>query len=160
MPALPSSTRYANYDTSVVLFVPTIADPSAPTRIELDAGTDLTGEISDASGWTVEGADIDTPDLKSEFVSKVPGRTSSPDSSLTFYASENGTDVRDVLTYKQAGYIVVMNGGDVAGQPMDVFPVRVKSGLVPTLSVGDETAKIAVGFSITREPSLSVPVPA
>ncbi len=160
MPALPQSTRYTNYDSSIVLFVPTIANPASPTRAELTAGTDLTGEISDASGWTVDGAEVDTPDLKSEFVSKIPGRTSSPDSSLTFYASEDGEDVRGVLAYKQAGFIVLMSGGDVPTQPMDVFPVRVKSALVPTLSTGDDAAVIPVGFSITREPSLNVPIPA
>jgi hypothetical protein len=161
MPALPQATRYANYDTSVVYFVPTIADPGlAATRAEIDAGTDLTGEISDASGWTVSGAEIDAPDLKSEFVNKVPGRTSAENSSFTFYADEAGNDVRDVLPYKTSGFIVIMNGGYVAGQPMDVFPVRVRTAASPTLSVGDDLARISVGFSITREPALNLPIPA
>lgn len=162
MAALPQSIRFANYDTSVVLFVPTIANAGlAATRAELTAGTDLTGEISDVSGWNVEGATIDAPDLKSEFVGKVPGRTSAPDSSLTFYASENGTDVRQVLPYKTTGYIVTMPGGDVPSTgKMNVYPIRVTNPGVPSISTGDELSKINIGFAITREPKLDLAIPA
>lgn len=163
MPAtpLPKATRYTNYDTSRVYFLPAIASTTlAATRAEINAGTELTSEIADASGWTISGNDVEAPDLKSEFVNKVPGRTNSEDSSLTFYADEAGNDVRDVLPYKTSGYIVIMNGGDVAGRPMDVFPVRVKTASPPTLSVGDEVARVTVGFSITREPALNLAIPA
>ena len=162
MAVLPTSVRYANFDTTVIHFVPTIASATlAATRAEITAGTNLTGEISDVSGFTVTGSTIDAPDLLSEFVSKVPGRTSAEDSSLTFYASENGTDVRSILPYKTTGYIVIMPGGDVPSTgKMDVFPVRVTSAASPTISVGDDLAKINVGFAITREPKLNVAIPA
>jgi hypothetical protein len=160
MAALPQAIRYANYDTTVVHYLPTIAAANlTPTRAEITAGTDLTGEISDISGFTVTGNDIDAPDLKSEFVSKVPGRTNAEDSSLTFYASEDGNDVRDVLPYKTSGFIVFMDGGDIAGRPMDVYPVRVRSVGV-TRSVGDDLSRVVVGFSITREPAQNLAVPA
>lgn len=159
MPTLPVSTRYANFDNTVIYFVPTIAATTMiPTKAEIDAGTDLTGEISDVSGFTVSGSDIDAPDLKSEFVSKVPGRTSAEDSSLTFYADEVGNDARDVLPYKTTGYIVIMHGGYVATQPMDVFPIRVRSVGKP-VSVSDTLATVVIGCSITREPVLDAPIP-
>lgn len=162
MATLPTSIRFANYDTTVIHFVPTIASTTlAATRAEINAGTDLTGEISDVSGWSLTGATIDAPDLKSEFVSKVAGRTSAEDSSLTFYASENSTDVRSVLPYKTSGYIVVMPGGDVPTTgKMNVYPVRVTNPGVPTVSTGDELSKITIGFAITREPKLDVAIPA
>lgn len=161
MAVLSSSIRYASYATSVIHFVPTIADAGfAATRIEINAGTNLTGEISDLAGWSLSGATIDAPDLKSAFVSKVPGRTSAEDSSLTFYASENGTDVRTVLPYKTSGFIVVMPGGDVAGGKMNVYPVRVNNPGTPTISTGDDLSKITIGFAITREPKLNLAIPA
>ena len=160
MAALPKSTRYANFDLTLIHFLPTIASTTgAATRAEITAGTNLTGEISDVSGFTVTGSDLDTPDLLSEFISKIPGRTSSEDSSLTFYADELGTDARSVLPYKTAGYIVIMHGGDVPTKKMDVYPVRVRSLGVP-VSVGDTVATVMVGFSITREPMLGATIPA
>lgn len=163
MATLPTSIRYANYDTTKIFFLPTIAASAtlAATRAEITAGTDLTPEVSDVSGWSLTGATIDAPDLLSEFVSKVPGRTSAEDSSLTFYASENSTDVRGVLAYKAIGFIVLMHGGDVPSTgKMDVFPVRVTNPGVPTISTGDELAKVTIGFAITREPKLGVAIPA
>lgn len=160
MATLPASTRYANFDNTVVLFVPTIADADLePTRAEMTAGTDVTGEIMDISGFTVTGSEIETPDLLSEFVSKIPGRTTSEDSMLRFYADEAGDDARAVFPYKTVGYLLFLDGGDVPAQKMDVFPVRVKSVGKPR-SVGEDPATIDVGFSITREPAFDVTIPA
>lgn len=160
MPALPQSTRYANFDNTVILFIPTIADADLePTRPEMTAGTDVTGEVMEISGFTVEGSEIETPDLLSEFVSKIPGRTTSADSMLRFYASSDGDDARAVFPYKTTGYLAFLDGGDVPTQTMDVFPVRVKSVGKPR-SVGEDPATIDVGFSITREPAIDVVIPA
>jgi hypothetical protein len=158
--ALSASTRHANFDNLKIYFLPAVAATTfIPTRAEMTAGTDLTGEISDISGFTVTGNDIDAPDLESEFVSKVPGRTTAEDSSLTFYADEGTDDVRSLLPYKTAGFLAFLDGGDIAAQTMDVFPVRVRS-VGKTRSVGDELARVVVGFSITAEPALDVTIPA
>jgi hypothetical protein len=160
MPTLPQSTRYANFDNTLVYFLPAVVGfPNAVTRAEITAGTDITGEIADIAGFTVSGGEIDTPDLKSEFTSKIPGRTSAEDSSLTFYASLDGADARALFPYKTVGYIAFLDGGDVPTKPMDVFPIRVKSVGKPR-SVGEEAAKVVVGFSITREPAFDVAIPA
>lgn len=160
MATLASSTRFANFDHLVIKFLPTIADAGlAPTRAEITAGTDVTGEVADLSGWTVTGSVIETPDLLSEFVSKIPGRTTSQDSSISFYASDDGVDARALFPYRTAGYMVFMDGGDVEDNLMDVFPVQVNSN-GKTRSVGEEAAMIVVGFSITREPAFDLPIPA
>lgn len=157
---LPAVTRHAHFDNTVVYFVPTIASTTgAATRAELTAGTDLTGEIQSISGFTVTGSDINAPDLRSEFVSKVPGRTTSEDSSISFYSDPLGQDAGEFLPYKTIGFIVTMLGGDVPTGKMNVFPVRVRSVGEP-ISVGDDLAVITIGFSITREPFMRVAVPA
>lgn len=159
MPTLPQATRYANFDNTVVLFAPAVADISAVTRAEMTAATDVTGEIMDISGFTVSGSEIETPDLLSEFVSKIPGRTSAEDSTIRFYASSDGDDARTVFPYKTTGFLLFLDGGDVPTQTMDVFPVRVRSVGKPR-SVGENPATIDVGFSITREPAMDVTIPA
>ena len=160
MATLAASTRFANFDHTRVYFLPTIANSNlTPTRPEITAGTNITGEISDISGFTVSGSTIDTPDLLSEFVSKIPGRTSSEDSSLSFYADVEGVDARALFPYRATGYIVFMDGGDVPGNKMDVFPVQVNANS-KSRSVGEEAAKIMVGFAVTREPAFDLTVPA
>lgn len=161
MAVLASSVRFTNFGNTRIHFVPVIAATTMEaTRTEINAGTDLTGEISDVSGFSVTGSTIDAPDLLSTFVSKVRGRTSSEDSSLTFYASKNATDVRTVLPFETTGYIVIMQSGDVPTTgKMDVYPVQVNS-VSKTVSVGDDLARILVGFAITREPKMDVTIPA
>lgn len=158
-PALSTSTRYFDPEVTKCYFVPTIATKSAPTRTEMDAGTDLSAEIADLSGWMVAGEAIPTPDLGSKFTSSIDGRVQAEDSSLTFYASDDGVDVRAVLPRGTNGFILWMDGGDVPANKMDVFPVRVLSnGKMRNLS--NEAAKIQVQFTITSTPAENVAVPA
>ena len=159
-PEITQSTRYINPGVTKCYYLPAIAASNlTPTRAEMDAGTDLSGEISDITGWSVAGNDVATPDLKSTFVGNIPGRTTSPESSITFYASQNSLDVRNLQPRGTTGYIMWLDGGDVAGQKADVFPVRVKSQ-PKTRGTGEDPAKIEVQYSITREPAENVTIPA
>jgi hypothetical protein len=158
-PKLSASTRYFDPEVTKVYFVPSIANQTSPTRLEMDAGTDLSDEIADLSGWVVSGEDIPTPDLGSRFTANIPGRTSADDSSLTLYADKTGVDVRGVLPRDTSGFILWLDGGDVAGNKMDVYPVRVKSN-GKMRSVGNEAARLQIQFSVTSEPTENVTVPA
>ena len=160
MAPLPASQRYFKRGTSVCKFLTTIADLAAgPTRAELTAGTDLSHEIAEVDGWTVTSESIETPDLGSEFTSSIPGSTSADDSSITFYESIDGEDVRALLPRNTNGYVVWMDGGDVPGYLMDVFPIRVASQ-GKTRSTDDDAATIVINFSITREPVENLTIPA
>ncbi|MEH0552586.1 phage tail tube protein [Streptomyces sp. B21-101] len=155
---ISASSRYIPPGTRQYYFVPTIASLASPTRVELDAGTDLTGEVADVSGFQTTSESTDTPDLGSRFVSKIPGRISADDSSITMYASEDSQDVRQLLPRDTAGYIVQFPEGDVSGKTMDVFPVKVASA--PKMTDVEDPAKIEVQFTITAEPAENVTVPA
>lgn len=162
MPATPitATTRYFARGVTKCYFLTTVADlTTGPTRAELDAGQDLSTEIAAIDGWLTEGEDIDTPDLATEFTGKIPGPTSVDDSSITFYADEMGDDVRSLLTRGTSGFIVFLDGGDVEGGPMDVFPVRVRSQ-GKARSLDDDAVTIEVSFSVTREPVENLTVPA
>lgn len=156
---IAASTRHINKGVTKVVFATTVASVSAPTRANINAGTDLSDEIMELEGWNVESGSVGTPSLGSDFTGNIPGGTSAEDSSLTMYSDIGGADVRDLLPRGTNGFILIMYGGDVAGRPMDVFPVRVGSTPKNT-SVDEEAATIKVTFSITSEPSEDVAIPA
>lgn len=160
MPATPiaTTTRFFNADLTVVVFAPVVASTTlAATRAEINAGTDLSKEIADWSGWTVTGGVIATPGL-TKFDGNIPGKITVDDSSLTFYGTETGADVRTLLARGVSGYIIIMDGGDVAGRKMDVFPVRSRS-VGKLRSVGEDAFRLMVPFSIPRQPAEDVTIP-
>lgn len=156
---ITASTRYINKGVTRCIVLPAISDITAVTRSEINAGTDISTETSEFDGWMIESASVETPDLASTFTGSIPGSTTADDSSITTYADVGGTDVRQLLPRGTNCYVVWMDGGDVPGRPMDVFPVRVGS-LGKNRSVDDDPATIKINFNITREPAENVIIPA
>jgi len=157
---ITASTRYINPETTKIYFCTSISSKTAPTRAELNAGTNLVGENSASEGWNIAAGQVPTPDMGNLFTGSIPGRLTAEDSSLTMYASLNGVDARTLMARGTNGFIVWLDGGDVAGYLMDVFPVRVAS-LGKTRSVeGEEAASITIMFSITSAPAENVTIPA
>lgn len=156
-PPLTATTRYIPEGTRKVYWVPTIAVQSAPTRAELNAGTDLTAEIFDVTGFTVTSNTIEVPDLSSRFTAKIPGLVVADDSALVCYASQTSNDVRTVLPRDTAGFVVILWEGDVSGQKMDVFPSKVVSTSILT-PIADP-ARINVAIAVTKVPSQNVVIP-
>ncbi len=156
---ITASTRYINPGTTKVLWLPSVANKNAPTRAEINAGTDLSGEIADNSGWTTTSNQSDAPDMATRFTSKVAGRITAEDSTLDMYASVNGVDARSLMSRDTSGVVAWMDGGDVAARLMDLFTVTVSSVGKPR-SVGDEPARIKFSFAITSIPAENVAIPA
>jgi len=139
-------------------FLTTVANQAAPTRSEINAGTDLSPEVASVEGWMVNSAFIETPDLASRFVGKLAARISADDSSINFYASSNSVDVRSLLPRDTTGYILWLAEGDAAGRRMDVFKVTVASA--PTPRAVSDPAQIQIQFVVTAQPSENVTIPA
>ena len=154
---LSATTRYTPPGTRKIYFVTTISNYLSPTRGELNAGIDLSGEVAEISGFTVTSEVSETPDLSGRFVPVIAARIKADQSSLSFYASSNSSDVRTVLPRDTAGYIVFLWEGDVTGQRMDVFPVKV------TVSALDgnmeDPEKVNISFAITKVPANNVVIP-
>ena len=160
-PNLTASTRFTDNATTVVYFVPTIAATNlVPTRAELNAGTNLSVEINDLKGWTVQSDLIDVQSLSESFQSKIAGTLSSPDSSLTFYTSKNGSDVRSLLPRGTTGYIVFCDGGDLGGNKAEVYKIQVTANGVMRTIDGKDASKVEVQFAITSPPAQNVTLPA
>lgn len=160
MPATPitASTRYFRPGTTKVDFLTTVANQAAPTRAEINAGTDLSPEVASVEGWMVNSAFLETPDLASRFTGKLAARITADDSSINFYASSNSVDVRSLLPRDTTGYILWLDEGDVAGRKMDVFKVTVASA--PKQRAIEDTAQIQIQFVVTAQPSENVTIPA
>lgn len=156
---ITASTRYVNVGTTVVLWVPTIANINSPTRSELNAGTNLVGENSASSGWSVKTDLIETPDMKTRFTSKIPGRIQADDSSLTMYMDLGGTDARSLMPVDETGYVVWMDGGDTAGRLMDVYPVSVASHSKARSTEAKDAATVEIMFAITDQPAENITIP-
>lgn len=167
--ALVSSTRYMDLGVTRVYFLPTVASTLLiPTRAEMNAGTSLTGELADWSGWVLTAEMLDVQNMGNPFKSTIPGSLSSPSCAMTFYASKNGIDIRGVLPRGTSGFIEILDGGDILGNRAEVWPVTVASlslirGVVGGSSTGSTTdvaSQVLVSFAITAAPAQYVSVPA
>jgi hypothetical protein len=147
---LNTTERYINPEVTVAYWVTAVADITAPTRLELDAVTswDLTGEIAAMTGWEVSADRVAVPDLGSKKTGRITGRVNPGDAQITFYASSDTEDVRDIKARGDVGFIIILDGGDVEGQKGRAFAVEVSS-LTPTVDVaGTEGARVMVDYSI------------
>jgi hypothetical protein len=95
---IPTSQRFFQPGVVGILYLPTIAATTLiPTTAEVTAGTDLTREVDDWSGWTVSTAFIETKDASTVLRPQLAGAVTFEGSSLTFNGSKNGTDARTDL---------------------------------------------------------------
>lgn len=151
MATIPLSTRFFQPGIVDVYFLPAVAGAN-PTRAEITAGTDLGPELDDWAGWSYSTTFIETKDAKSRIRPKLAGAVSLDDSSMTFNGSQDGEDIRTVLTRGDTGYILICDGGDVTGYPAELFPVEVGS-VVAVRSLDSDAFKVRVDFGVTNVPS-------
>lgn len=159
-PNIAAITKYTSRGKTDVYWVETMVDYTAPTRAELDAGTNLKNLVTASEGWNVETARIPVQTLGSRETPTLPGEVTFTDSSLTMLMDEQGVDARSLLTDDTEGYIVWLYGGDVEGNKMSVFPVTVASQS-PQISVdGSAPDTMMFSFAITSNPARNLAVPA
>lgn len=157
-PEITATTRYINPGTSVVLLVASISNILSPTRLELDAGLNVTKEVAEVSGWLMTGEAVPMPDLARLFTSSISGRISVGESSITYYADLAGVDIRSMSEVGTNSNVVWMDGGDVPGRLMDIFPTRVLSA-GKTRSVDPTPGRLPVNYAITDAPAENIVIP-
>ena len=154
MANIPTATRFFQVGVVDILFLPTIAATNyTPTSAEITAGTNLSSEVDDISGWSYSTTFIETKDAKSRIRPKLSGPVSLDDSSITFNGSSAGptTDARSVFTLNQSGFILFADAGLGTGKAGEVFPVTVGS-IVKVRNLADASFKIRVDFGVTNVP--------
>lgn len=155
---MAATSRYFRPGVTKIYIVDTIADKNAPTRLELDAGTDVSAEVMEIEGFQVTSNTLDTPDYGSRFSSKIPSDIVADDSALVTYADSTSVDIRSIVARDQNTHVVIMDEGDTTGLLMDVFPVRVSA--TPKLRTRTDPATIRAAFTVTSEPAENVSIPA
>lgn len=151
-------SRFMRKGTTKIWFVPTIADPSAPTSAEVTAGDDLTGQLAEITGFNFSNNPIDTPDMASAFVGKIPGEDTTDNSDLTFYEDDSSNPISTALAKGTTGYVVIFPAGIAGATPAaadvaDVWPAIVASNS-RQYTADNEAAKYQVMFTLTTEPEV------
>lgn len=92
-----------------VYWVPTIANQAAPTTTELNAGTELTSQITDdgMEGWEADSARVPNTSLASTTDTERIGRDKLANPLLRFKAQSPSDTVKTSLTRGTLGYIVI-----------------------------------------------------
>lgn len=144
-----------------VAFVPTIANPAAPTVAELVAGDVLHNNLipTGLEGFETSTAEIDNTSLASTFDTKLPGRQSYSGTGLVLKKQSGTDDVFDLLTTPGTdGFIVIRDGVDVgtapaAGDQVEVYPVRTGGFTMVGRGEANSVLRYRVATPVTSEPA-------
>lgn len=149
-----------------VAWVTTIANISAPTVAELNAGLDFTERITpDGLNIPAETAEVDNSSLASTFTTNRAGRRSFT-VEVTFKRGDTPTDDLpwSTLTYQTMGYLVVRrvlpySTAWTAGQEVEVYPIECgeRNSMTPA---PNEVAKFTAKMLMPEEPDTSAVVAA
>jgi hypothetical protein len=137
----------------------TSADGWAPTRAQLDAAQDLSIDLADLSGFSLENSPIPTVNLAESFTPQIEGEDTTADSSLTFHDRDDAEVIRAALEKGTAGFIFLFPYGDVPTQRMEVWEVKV-TGTNDVWSLGNESARFRSTFAPQSVPTQDAEVPA
>jgi hypothetical protein len=146
-----------------VAFVPTIADISAPTTTELNAGQLLQSLLipTGLAGFESTVAEVDNTSLASTFDTKLPGRASYSGTSLTLKKQSGATDpVWTLLTTPGTdGFVVIRANGVLetvawtAAQQVQVYPVRTADFTPQGYGEANSLERYMVPVMITAPPN-------
>lgn len=160
--------RYVQDGVIQLHHVASIADPSAPTLTEVEAGTDLTGFLISLE-TPLEGAITDAPAANTKFNETVQGTFGGQAISGEFYRDKAsgdgsaGTDTAwDTLPRGTGGYLVVArfggsgtDGALAVGDTVDVWPLEVATR--ENLAYArNETARFRCQAGVPDEPNEDV----
>jgi len=153
-----ASNRFIDPGSSRVYWVASIAVLASPTRTELDAGIDVSGEMAEIGGFALQSETNSTQAFSSIFATEKPGSlrtTGTPQ--MVMYADQSGNDIRTLWSRGDTGNIVLLHGGDHPGYLMDVWPVQI-AAVSKTFSTSD-AAFVVIQFTIPAAPVTDVEVP-
>jgi hypothetical protein len=147
-----------------VYWVTTIANASAPTTTELNAGISLQSTLTadGLNGLAPDTADVDTSSLASTFNTTVNGRTSFSNTMLRL-KKQSGTDtIFTTLVRDTAGYLVVRRSVTestawASAQAVEVYPAL--CGEVARMDPEPNSVeRYQIPIKITASPSLRAAV--
>ncbi len=152
-------TRYVFEGTGEVWLVPTISSPGAPTAAELNAGTDLTGQMVGDLVLPFEDTPADSADMSSNFNSQVAGDVGGTPGTFTIHKEQllAADTVYTALPRGTTGYLCVNQRGLstastwAVADAVDVWPIEVGSRTIIYGRGNNQRAAISV--TITGAPT-------
>lgn len=145
-----------------IVWVMSIADPSAPTVAEITAGTNITGFISSLD-TPLDGNAVDSSDLSSAFNKTVAGKFGG-NVNAQMYRDDTADTAFSLFPRNTTGFLVIrrIGGSDnavIAGDDVDVWPLRVITR--SDVALDDESVQaFTVNFAALDEPDIQVAVAA
>lgn len=156
-----ATQRFLRAGITRMFLVPSIASATlVPTAAEVNAGTELTAEVSTVTGFSFSNQTISTPDLKSTFESEIPGKDKADASDLEMYQRKGTDTLRAAQAKGTAGFMVILFDGTAganpaAGDKADVFPVSIASNS-KVISADNVAAMYKATYTITDKPAQDV----
>ena len=148
----PVGTRNHEQNTRVV-WVPTIADTSAPTAAELSAGTDITSYLTkDGLETPADQNMVDNAGLDTNFNAQGVGNYGG---GITLKCFRTSTDAAwDLFVYGTEGYVVVARdsiGGIASGDDVEVYPAQMHQPVMMN-TAENERQKFSAKLAVTSAP--------
>ena len=141
-----------------LFYVATVANASAPTSTELNAGTDLTGFLTDGGISTpFDGSIVDASDMSSKFNKTAPGTYGGQPLTLELYRDDSADTAWSTLTRGTSGYIAIARfglatkGTWAVGDKVDLWPITVITRN-PADVVRNEMQRFSVECAVTAVP--------
>jgi hypothetical protein len=144
---------------SEIHFLPAVTDLAAPTRPQITAGVDLSGDVASIAGFQLSNSPILVPNLRDQFTPQIDGEDTIADSSLTFNDDVDDDAIRTALEKGTVGFLLLLPYGDVPAARAEVWPVKV-AGFNDTWDLGATPAQAVAGFVVTGVPEQNAVVPA
>lgn len=142
--------RFFRRGRSAVKFAPSVAGNS-PTRAEITAGLDVTGQVADLAGFNLSNSPIETPDLATTFNSQIKGPDATDTSTLTFYDDDVSSTIRTTMAKDVTGVILLFPYGDISTKRVEKWPV-VSTGVNDEWSLDANAARFVIGYAVTSVP--------
>lgn len=161
MPLISKAQRFAPRAVNEYVWMPTVASAAtgkpAPIGTEISAGTFVTRELTDISGFDLSPDTVDSMDAATRFVGQITVSVKGGTPTLTFNGSKAGDDARDVFAEGDVGFLLIAPAGVTEAAKGECWELEVASvAAVPTLT---DSLKIIVTFSVPAEPNRSFVMP-
>ena len=158
-PVLTAPYEYTALKHLTVYLVPTIANPAAPLRTELDAGHDVTRHIpkNGIGGFTKSAQTVQADNLSTGGAVSLDDGYTLDASSIQFYMDMTGAnDIRSILKEGDVTHVVFFDDTDKAGNKCDVWPVLCQT--ISKSKVAGQAMLLTASFQC-NEPSENIAVP-
>ncbi len=131
---------------------------TAPTRLEINAGTSLTASLAGIGGFAVENQVREVAPVGAAFVEQSSGINKAPPCVLTLYEAKTTATLRAAVAVGTAGFMLLVPYADVVGRRCELWPGSVAT-LAPTWDASG-AAVFRLVWAVRTAPTLNAVLPA